>query len=335
MITKFFYSLVGCVVKRYRLSSPWHLLIVLCFGLLFSCSSPKTKEEAKQQSRHRTYKGTLNITADEGLKPILSQELEIFNFLYDSVITHIDYKTEREMWQDFKAKKSTIVILPRKLSSIEINIFKTQDTLYVREQPVAYDAVALIGAKDFDDSHLDIDLLKKCFSEKANNSSCPKLVFENQNASTVLFVANLLGYRQPASANVYALQTTTALIDYIEKNNNAIGFVPYNLISDRESRSAKNILERVKILSLRTKTEKGEEVSSNANQSDIATGIYPLIRTINTVTRFTNEDNLELLLVSFLSKSKGAKIFLKAGLIPARMPEREIIVKESEATAEK
>lgn len=322
-----------CTLNRNLVPLP--LLIAWSVVVLVSCSSPKTKEEAIQQSRYRTYKGTLHIVADEGLEPIIKQEMEVFSFLYDSVTVNIEYKTEKEILQNFKEKKTTLIILSRKLDAAEINSLRTQDTLYVREQPIAYDAVAMIGAKDFDGSRLDIDTLKKYFSTKHSNSDSPKMVFENQNSSTVLFVLNQLGYRQPVSTNVYAVKTTQELLEYVADNNDAIGFVPYNLISDRESIAAKNILEKVKILSLRSKTEKGEEVRTSANQSDIATGSYPLIRTINTVTRFTYEDNLESLMVNFLLKSKGAKIFLKAGLIPVRMPEREIIVKESEANAEK
>ena len=56
---------------------------------------------------------------------------------------------------------------------------------------------------------------------------------------------------------------------------------------------------------------------------------------MNAVTRYTYEDNLELLLVGFLSREKGAKIFLKAGLIPVKMPERTIVVNESEVTGSK
>jgi phosphate transport system substrate-binding protein len=148
-------------------------------------------------------------------------------------------------------------------------------------------------------------------------------------------VLNKLGYQEKVSPNVYALQSVNEVIDYVSQNKNVIGFIPFNTISDSDDMRVKETLKRIKILSLRAKNKEGDIVRVSANQSDIAEGDYPLIRTLNTVTRSTSDDNLELLLVTFLSKAKGAKIFLKAGLIPVTIPEREVIVNESEVSGSK
>ena len=226
-------------------------------------------------------------------------------------------------------------MLSRKLEQSELNDFKNLDTIYVREQPVAYDAVALIGNKDFDDKDLDMGTLQKYFDPKNVSATTPKLIFENQHSSTVRFVLNALGYKEKVSPNVFAQQSVQELIEYVTKNKNAIGFIPYNLIADTDDDKVKKILEQIKILSLRAKNKEGETLRVSANQSDIATGDYPLIRTLNVITRFTYDDNLELLFVNFLAREKGAKIFLKAGLIPVKMPERDIIVNESEVKGSK
>ena len=308
------------------------LLFAFCFS---SCMQQKTTEEAKQETRFKTYKGKLNVDADSGLEPIIKLQKEIFDYFYDSVQTNISYKNEKEMFEDFKTQKATLLLLSRELEKSEINDLKNLDTIYIRELPVAYDAVALISSKDFDDNNLDMEVLKKYFDSKNSSASNPKLVFENQHSSTVRFVLNTLGYKEKVSSNVYALQSTNEVIDYVIKNKNTIGFIPFNSISDSENAKVKKILEQIKILSLRAKNKEGKDVRASANQSDIADGSYPLIRKVNTVTRFTYDDNLELLLVNFLVKERGAKIFLKAGLIPVTIPEREIIVNESEVKSSK
>ncbi len=307
----------------------------LCCLLLLasSCTPKKSSEEVKQQSRFRIYKGELKIGADAGLESILKQQKEVFDYFNDSVQTTISYKTEKELFEDFKNKKANLLLLSRELEKSEVNDLQNLDTIYIRQLPVAYDAVALIGGKDFDNKNLDLDLLKKYFDPKNSSASYPKLIFENQNSSTVRFVLDKLGYKEKVSPNVYALQSAKEVVDYVAKNKNVIGFVPFNLVSDTDDDRVKKILEQVKILSLRAKNKEGETVNVSANQSDIADGIYPLIRTVNTVTRNTYDDNLDLLFVSFLSKEKGAKIFLKAALVPVIIPEREIIVNESKVNS--
>lgn len=307
----------------------------LCCLLLIvsSCAQKKSSDEVKQESRYKKYKGELKVGADDGLESILKQQKEVFDYFNDSVQTTISYKTEKELFDDFKSRKATLLLLSRELEKSEVNDLKNLDTIYIRQLPVAYDAVALIGGINFDESDLDLDLLKKYFDPKNSSASYPKLVFENQNASTVRFVLDKLGYKEKVSPNVYALQSAQEVVDYVSKNKNVIGFVPFNLVSDADDDRVKGILERVKILSLRAKNKEGETVKVSANQSDIADGIYPLIRTVNTVTRNTYADNLDLLFVSFLAKEKGAKIFLKAGLVPVVIPEREIIVNESKVNS--
>ena len=304
------------------------LLLVL---IASSCRQKKSaSQESKHITRYDTYTGTLNVAADAGLETIIRQQEEVFGYLYDSVKLSVAYQTEKEMFADFKSKKSTVMLLERELSQAEINDLKNFDTIYIKQLPIAYDAVVLIGSKDFGDKELSVDLLRKYFDP--NSSFTTKLVFENQQSSVVRFVLDYLGYKEKVSANVFAMKTADEVIEYVSKTKNVIGFVPFNMLSDTDDERVKKILERIKILSLRAKTKDGQAIRVSANQSDIITGDYPLIRTVNAITRFTHQDNLESLFIGFLSKSKGAKIFLKAGLIPANMPERDIIVNESEVT---
>jgi phosphate transport system substrate-binding protein len=171
-----------------------------------------------------------------------------------------------------------------------------------------------------------MDKLKSYFNPNADTSKSLRMVFDGQNSSTVAYVLSTLGYKDKVSPNVYAMHSVDEVIDYIEKNDMAIGFVPFSFVSDTDDDRVKKALKRIKILSLRTIDKEGEEIEVSANQSDIALGAYPLIRQINVVSRFSYSDNLQWLFMNFLYKERGARIFLKDGLIPARMPPREINV---------
>lgn len=315
-----------------------HLVVtvLLAATLVVSCSQKKVeKKEHQKATRYTSYAGTLSVSADSGLENILKQQEQIFEFTYDSVQVNIQYKNEKEIFEDFRTKKSTAIVLARKLEQTEINDLKNFDTIYTREIPVAYDAVALIGNPNFDDKQLDVEALRKYFSPQNSKDGSLKLVFESQQSSVVKYVLGVLGYKDKVSSNVYALQSAQEVIDYVSKTENAIGFVPYNLLSDADDRHVTEILKRVKILSLRAKNKEGEVRRVSANQSDIAAGDYPLIRTWNAIARYTYSDNLEMLFLTFLTKERAAKIFLKAGLIPVKTPEREIIVNDKPLEASK
>lgn len=288
------------------------------------CANKTSTQDALQQGKNKTYSGELNIGCDAGLEPVIKQEIEVFSYSNDSVAIKPVYEGEEALMADFKANKISVMILPRQMDAAEKENFKNRDSIYIREIIVAYDAVALVGNKTFNDAQLDEKALQRYMVGNAG-ANAPKLVFNSRNADMVKEVLKALGYAGTA-VNVFAVDSTEAVISYVENEPNAIGFVPYAFVSDTDDDRVKKILRRVKILSLRAKDEEGKEVRVSANQSDIAEGTYPLKRTVTAFTRFRYEDNLEWLFVNFMYKERGAKIFLKAGLIPAKMPVREINV---------
>lgn len=303
-----------------------YMVAVLLVGALASCNSSKPDEgtDAKKVNGERLYTGNLKVAVDAGLENIIKQEAEVFEYLNDSVTLQISYLPEKDVFEAFIKDSADVMILAREFTRKDKNLLKQRDTVYAREQTIAYDAVAMVGNLKFDDSKLDVATLSKLL--EAGNNAKTELVFESRQSSSVEQVLTLLGYSQKAAANVYALKSVDEVIEYVEKKENVIGFVPYSFLSDTDDDKVKKILKRIKILSLRVKNEKGEEQRTSANQSDIATGVYPLRRTVSAVRRYTYRDNRENLFVNFLYREKGAKIFLKAGLIPAKMPEREINV---------
>lgn len=301
---------------------------LLCAVLLAvqGCQSSGDGRPAPSVRKEKVYKGELLVMCDAGLEPIVKQQVEVFEFIYDSVKIDIQYRNEESsILNDFGKQKKGVVIISRNIDKAERDRLKEHDSLYVRDMPVAHDAVAIIGNKNFDDSNLSLDKLKSYF-DPSNKSSTMRMVFENQNSSTVSYVLGKLGYKNKVSNSVYALKSVDEVADYVEGNTEAIGFIPYSFISDTDDDRVKALLKRIKILSLQTVNAKGEQVRVSANQSDIADGTYPLIRTLNALCKFNYDDSLEWLFMNFLYKEKGARIFLKAGLIPVKAPEREINV---------
>lgn len=300
------------------------LVSTILLGLA-SCGDGTPNKPKPVAAKDKVYKGELVVMCDAGLEPILKQQVDVFEFVYDSVHVNMAYRTEGDVLQEFRKRKSGVAVLSRAMDKAEKDDFIKRDTFHIREMPVAYDAVAMIGNAKFNDADLTLDKLKAYFDPR-NVDSKTRMVFEDKNSSTVSYVLGKLGYTNKISSNVNALNSVDEVIAYVEKNTEAIGFIPYSFISDADDEKVQAVLKRIKILSLHTVNKEGEQVTVSANQSDIADGSYPLIRTINVMSRFTYSDDLEWLFMNFLYKEKGARIFLKAGLIPIRAPEREINV---------
>ncbi|MBL0309445.1 MAG: substrate-binding domain-containing protein [Bacteroidetes bacterium] len=302
------------------------LLLLLFFA---SCGNDSAHDPTKT-GRNKIYKGNLNIVSDVGLEPIVHQQAQVFEHLNDSIAVHIEFKSEAGMLDDFRSGKAQVMLLTRMLTEREKEYLKMNDTIYVRELEVAHDAIAMIGNPQFNDVDLDTLLLKKYFTAKETQSNYPVLVFDNQNMSIIKQLFAWAKIEEGKTSQVYALPTSEAVIAYVEQHPNSIGFIPYALVSDEDEQGIRALMKRVKILSLRTRNEEGNTIRVSANQSDIATGDYPFTRSINAVIRYGYRDSIEWRFMNFLFREKGAKVFLKAGWVPAKMPEREINVNTGE-----
>lgn len=293
--------------------------------LFHSCT-----DTGRQRGNEKVFAGRLSVVADVGLEKIMRQQAEVFRNLYDSVEVAESYADEATMMEQFRRGEVNVMLLTRKLTEAERKRMIEQDTLYVRELEVAYDAIVMIGGKGMDDSNMDTALLKSYVSHPT--ASSPLLVFDSRNSSISSYILRRAeGMKDGGSPKrMFAVASAEEVIDYVAQQPNSIGFIPYQYISDETDRRRAELLKRVKILSLRAQSEEGKAIRASANQSDIAMGYYPLTRPVNVVIRYGHQDNPEWWFMSFLYREKGAKVFLKAGFVPARIPQREINVNTGE-----
>ena len=215
------------------MTSRW-LFGTVVFLMLFGSCAQKHNPVNTNIGAEKVYSGELIMDVDPGLEPVMKHQQDVFEYQHDSVKLNIQYKNEAEMLADFRSKKATVLIMARALDSLEKVSLIKQDTIYVREIKIAYDAVALIGNKAFNDKNLSLETLKKYFDPANTATGVPQMVFEDQHSSMVKFVLSKLGYKEKVSSHVYALKSTEEVIDYVEKNNNAIGFIPFNFLSNVE-----------------------------------------------------------------------------------------------------
>jgi phosphate transport system substrate-binding protein len=203
----------------------------------------------------------------------------------------------------------------------------------LRVTKVAIDAIALIVNKNNKDTLLTLEQVKNLFSGNVkqwkqvnpnSNLGDITIVFDNNKSSTARFVKDSLTANGKLPANTFASQSHDALIDYVAKNENAIGIIGVNWISDLDDSTAVGFLDRINVIGISPKTNpESSDEYYKPFQAYIAQGVYPLKRNLFIINA-EGRSGLGTGFASYVAGDKGQRIILKSGLVPATMPVRVI-----------
>jgi phosphate transport system substrate-binding protein len=268
--------------------------------------------------------GELSITVDETFKPFIDSEINTFEGIYTYADVNVSYKPEGVAFNDLLNDTVKLIIVSRRLNKEELKIFE-QWEIVPKVTKIAYDAVALIGSKDLKDSTITIDELKDLLSGTNKPLKNIRVVFDNNNSSTINYLMEKTGVKK-LSQNCYALNSNKAVIDYISKENNSIGVIGVNWISDRDDTTNLSFLKSVKVLEVAL-SDTSEYFKPY--QAYIAQKIYPLWREVYILSKEAYT-GLGTGFTSFVASERGQRIVLKFGLVPATMPVRLVELKENE-----
>jgi len=128
------------------ISSRSFLFISIVFLLQISC----TLNNRKVEETHR--KGKAVIYVDESFKPLFQTSIEVFQSQYPKSSIDAVYSSENDIINSFLDNKIKTICISRDLTKKEkANIF-TNESIKVRSEKIAYDAVALIVHPDNKDT---------------------------------------------------------------------------------------------------------------------------------------------------------------------------------------
>jgi phosphate transport system substrate-binding protein len=291
-----------------------YFIFISVIALFFACNqskSPKNKETI--------VKGSASIYVDETLTPIIEDQVAVFESKYEAKIKLIP-KSESETVNSLFNEKSAIAILSRNLTKEELKIFE-QRKITPKITMFATDAVAFISNKKNNDS---IIALKDVISFMQGNPvpSIKGLVFDNPNSSTVRYMNSLAGIKIIPEKDVFSFKTNDEVIKYVSENEGMIGIVGVNWLSQPMPAMQKYV-DNVNTLNV-----KGLD-SENAfapSQNNIAERKYPLARDLF-IINCQGYSGLGMGFASFVAGDIGQRIILKSGLLPVRIPGRNITIR--------
>lgn len=293
------------------------LLVLIILASLATCNEAKT-EKKKEDDTLST--GTIRVSVDESLKPLMEAEFNVFGYQYPNAHLIISYKPETEVFNDFKNDSARAIIVTRELSSGEMDYFRSIQYIPV-SLAFARDGISIIvNHKNTPDS-FTVSELKTILSGKSNQNLM--VVFDNTASSTLRWLKDSLLKKEPLGKNCFALHTNSDVIDYVSNHENVIGIIGTSWISDLDDTLVRNRLKSVKRASI---AAEGSKEYLEPYQSEIKTERYALARTIYSIQR-DGKLGLGSGLQHFLYSEKGQFIVLKFGMLPYNQPERSIRLK--------
>ncbi len=260
-------------------------------------------------------KGTIYISVDESFKPVIEQQIKMYESSYPEAHIVASYKSEADCFRDFfKDSSNRLVIVGRGLNAREERFMIDSLQYNPGWNAVASDAVAVIVNKNSQDTLFSLQSLQGHLSGKLNRNQ--SIVFDGLNAtSTVRFIKDSILKGEPFDTSVVkAVKNSQAVIDYVASNENAIGFVGISWIGNPEDSIQIASLQRVKIGYIKCDLCEGKPYVKPTQQS-LLSRRYPLVRPLCYIIK-ENYEGLGTGFISFLKFERGQLIFRRAYLGP-------------------
>ena len=281
--------------------------------VFFACNQTN-----KQTNNNETIlKGSTSILVDETLLPIIEDQVEVFESLYAGSKIKVIAKSEAESVLALAKDTSKIAILSRKLNPEEEKVFESKK-ITPRTTVFAIDAIAFISNKRNKDTLVALQDVVD-FMKGKSNSNIKGLVFDNPNSSTVRYMNKLSGLKEMPSKGIFSFKTNEEVIQFVSENDGMIGIVGVNWLM-QPSLKMKPIVDKVNLISVKGI---GKTAYYAPTQNNLAEGKYPLARDLY-IINCQGYSGLGMGFASFIAGDIGQRIILKSGLLPIKMPGRNI-----------
>ena len=297
-----------------------YLISFMLLGLLVACQ-PKPKD-----GRTDTFNtGSVYITADESFRPIIQEEIDVFEGLTPAATINPIYTTEVEAISLLLLKDSVrLAIATRTFTPQELQSFESRK-FQPRAIKVAVDGLALIVNRSNPDTLISVRDIRRILTGDVQNwkdiypsskldDIC--LVFDNKNSSTVRYAMDsICGGKPLDNKKVYALDNNLEVIDFVAKTPEAIGVVGVNWLTNRSDSTRLSFRDEIRVMSVSAENQARPDNSYKPYQAYLYYDDYPLARPIYILLN-DPRNGLSWGFSNFMQSDRGQRIILKAGLLP-------------------
>ena len=286
-------------------------LAIAALVLLAGCWTP-----GDDKNRYDSiYNGVINISVDESFRPVIDEQIAMYQETYPGAKIIAHYKPEADCIRDLLRDTGTrTIIITRAISDKEEKYLRDSLRYTPGCNQVATDAVAIVVNAESTDTVFTLQRLRDQLIGKINRQQT--IVFDGLNAtSTVRFITDsvLKGAKFDTSV-VRAAKSSKEVLEYIANEKDAIGLVGINWIGNPEIPEQVAMLKKVKIAYVECLVCDSQPYVKPM-QASILTRRYPLVRGLY----YINKENYQGLgsgFVNFLKHERGQLIFRRAYLGP-------------------
>lgn len=290
---------------------------LVVFVFLFAMCNQKSKNEADKET---ILKGSIDITVDETIKPIVDDQVAVFEGTYYDAKINVKPKSEAELVNDLLNQKAKVVVMARNLTKDEIAKFE-KNKINPRVTPFAIDAIAFISSKSNNDTLIALKTVID-FMQGKSDPRIKGLVFDNPNSSTVRYMKELAKVKDIPVKGVFSFKTNDEVIKFVSENDGMIGVVGVNWLS-QPSPNMTDIIKKINVLSVKGLND---NQYYSPTQNDLAEVKYPLARDLF-IVNCQGYSGLGMGFASFIAGDIGQRIVLKSGLLPVRTPGRKLKIR--------
>ena len=297
-------------------------LTIAITAFITSCAS-----ENKSGRTDTFTSGSIQFAADASFSPIIEEIRELFEFKYPQAKLTPIYTNESEAIDLLMKDSLWLVITTRDYKANELEYLKAQKQFPLSIR-MAYDGLAFVQNSQNIDSCISVKDIRRILKGEVKrwDEIYPgsklgeiSIVFDNKKSSTVHYVEDsILGGKPITAPGAFAVDSTSEVVDYVEKHKEAIGLIGSNWLNDR--RDTTNLTFR---RGIRPMAVSSVDVANNKNsykpyQYYFYNGSYPFTRTLYILLNDTNAHGLPTGFKNFIiSQNEGQMVVLKAGLLPA------------------
>ncbi|EJX06289.1 phosphate ABC transporter, phosphate-binding component [gut metagenome] len=277
---------------------------------IVSCSSEKKLPSGWRHS------DDVYIAIDETFQPIMDEELKTFCLLHIEAHPKPTYCSEDSAIRMLLMDSIRSCVVTRELSEKEKDYIKSR-SLGISWALIATDALALITNKENPHELITVDEIKGIVTgkitrwEQLRNSARKgklSLVFDHSGSSTVRYMRDSLCGGEALQGNLYAQGTNQAVIEAVKNDPSLIGVVGTNWLKGKDQQVITDFSDSDVFVMKVSKDKDEDPVGFRPYQYRIATGDYPLLRSVYVMHTDPRRDSNVALFYFFLKGQKGQTI---------------------------
>lgn len=294
-----------------------YVLSSVIFLLVLSCAS-NTENKTDEQP---IVVDTVTVLCDPSWENSIRTFIKTYEGLNPSKKVLLIVKPESACISDLLNDTYRTVFVSRDLSVKEKAYIQSKQWR-VKNDSLCYDGLTWIAPRSFYKDSLSVDEIKELFQSGLIDGKVYSIQLNGEGSAAATYLTNYFGI-PPSTKHIYTGGDDIKIIQSVQSHNHALACISSSWLVNLEEKSHRDYLSSIKILKI---YKTGESQAYTPFQNDLALGTYPFKRVLRVLNHDANT-GLGTAFASFFIHNRGQRLFLKEGLLPYKMPAREIELK--------